>query len=88
MASMGTAVAMLYNAAGVIRFQVVTGSMMAISAIALKIYLGQRFGIEGVVWATVTSYLVFVVIPSIALLPRLIRRLEEQSAPAAGTRNG
>jgi O-antigen/teichoic acid export membrane protein len=88
MASTGTAVAMLYNAAGVVRFQVVAASMMAISAIALKIYLGHRFGIEGVVWATVISYLVFVVIPSIAVLPRLIRRLEEQTAPAAGTPNG
>jgi O-antigen/teichoic acid export membrane protein len=68
MYSVGTAIAMLLNAANILRFQVYIASAMAVSSIFLKIYMTNIYGISGVVWGTVVAYGLFSLLPTFMYL--------------------
>jgi len=68
----GNAVAMFLNGAGIVRFQVICATLMTAGAILGKVFLAQRIGIPGIVWGTIIAYTVFVVIPLVILIPRLL----------------
>jgi len=72
--TVGNVVAMLLVALEQLRLQVVIAWCMAAANIFLSIYLTERYGIAGLIWGTVVSYAVCVVVPYSFLLPRLIRR--------------
>jgi O-antigen/teichoic acid export membrane protein len=72
LSSLGTAVAALLNALHVMRVQVVCASAMAASNIVLSVFLAQRFGVSGLIWGTVASYVVTVVLPFGIVVPRVI----------------
>jgi O-antigen/teichoic acid export membrane protein len=72
--------AMLFNGAAVLRFQVIVGSMMAVGSIAASIVLASRIGVAGVIWGTVIAYVVLSAVPQLLYLPRLIARLEARTA--------
>ena len=74
----GTAVAMLLNGAQVMRFQVLTATLMAIGNVLLSIALTARIGISGVVWGSVVAFSAFSLIPVAVYVPRLLRRLEAE----------
>ncbi|GGF31067.1 hypothetical protein GCM10011611_41500 [Aliidongia dinghuensis] len=57
--SVGNVFAMLLNGAGVIRFQIIVSVSYALIALALKLWLAHVLGIAGIVWATVASYVLF-----------------------------
>ncbi len=61
-------IAMFLNAAHVVGLQVVCSSLMAVANIMLSIVLAQKFGAAGVVWGTVISYSVFIVLPHSVLV--------------------
>ena len=71
----GSVVSMLLNAANVILFQLVISSVMAVTAIVLKIELGRTVGIAGIIWGTVIAYGLLSVLPTLVYL-RHRRRID------------
>ena len=66
---------MLFNAAGVVRFQILCATALAVSGILLKVALASIWGVAGVVWATFFTYILCCVIPAIIFLPMLFKEL-------------
>ena len=66
----GNVASMLLNAANVIVFQLVIASLMAITAIVLKIELGRAYGVSGIIWGTVIAYGLIAVVPTFLYLRR------------------
>jgi O-antigen/teichoic acid export membrane protein len=56
LSSVGNAVAMFLNGLGIIRFQVIVASVMAVTNLALSIWLAGAVGVAGVVWGSVFAY--------------------------------
>jgi hypothetical protein len=48
---------------------------MAISNLALSIWLTATFGVSGAIWGTVITYGLIVLIPMTIYVPRVTRRL-------------
>jgi len=71
----GNALAVFLNGARVVRVQVIMAILTAISALVLKFVFVRSIGISGVVWATILSYSLFTAIPTMFLLPRILRAL-------------
>jgi O-antigen/teichoic acid export membrane protein len=74
--------AMLLNGANVVGFQAACAIGMAIANVTLSILLIQRIGVSGAVWGSVFAQVVFVLLPDLWYVRRLLRRL--QVMPAAG----
>lgn len=70
--SIGNSLSMFLNAANIIKFQVVSAILMSSSAIALKIFLTQKIGLPGVIWATIAAYSIFTLIPCAIYVPKLL----------------
>lgn len=79
--SCGNALAAFLNGAGIVRFQVIVASIFGASCLLTKIYFTKYFGIVGVPWATILTYVLLNVIPCAIYVPRLLRRIN--SHPAA-----
>jgi O-antigen/teichoic acid export membrane protein len=71
----GQAVAMLFNAAHILKFQVITASTMAAGALTLNILLTKWTGVAGAVWGTVIAYTLCCVVPWLFFVPRLWKKL-------------
>lgn len=71
----GNALAMFYNGAGLLGLQAALGVCMAVCAVLLKVLLIGRLGLPGLLVATIVSYCVFIVVPSILVVPRMLRRM-------------
>jgi O-antigen/teichoic acid export membrane protein len=67
--------AMLLNGANVVGFQAGCSILMAIANVTISIYLVQRIGVSGAVYGSVISQLVFILIPEIWYVRRLLGRL-------------
>jgi len=67
--------AMLLNGANIIGFQATCSVLMAIANVAISIYLVQRIGVSGAVYGSVISQFVFILIPEVWYVRRLLRRL-------------
>jgi O-antigen/teichoic acid export membrane protein len=76
--------AMLLNGANAMGFQAVCATLMAVGNVTISILLVQRIGVSGAVWGSVIAQLVFVLVPSVWYVPRLLRRLR-QAGPAPGS---
>jgi O-antigen/teichoic acid export membrane protein len=74
-ASCGDALAMFMNGGGVVRFQVVSASLFGIGCISLKIIFVQRFGVTGLPWATIATYMLFSLLPCLLYVRFFINRL-------------
>lgn len=75
--------AMLLNAANVVGFQAACAVAMAIANLTISILLVQRIGVSGAVWGSVIAQAVFVLLPQLWYVRRLLRRLP--AMPAART---
>ena len=75
--------AMLLNGANVIGFQAACATGMAIANVTISILLVQRIGVSGAVWGSVVAQVVFVLLPDLWYVRRLLRRLP--AVAAAGT---
>jgi O-antigen/teichoic acid export membrane protein len=71
----GQAVAMLFNAAHILKFQVISATTMATAALTLNILLTKWTGVAGAVWGTVIAYTLCCVIPWFFFMPRLWKKL-------------
>jgi hypothetical protein len=65
--TVGMAVAMYLNAANLMRVQVVCALAWVPASLVLKVMLVSRWGLAGVPWAMVVSYLAFAAVPLAAL---------------------
>lgn len=74
-AGIGQAVAMFLNGANEVRIQAMAASVMAVTNVVVSIWLTTRIGAAGVVWATVTTYGVFVLVPMSVYVPRVLNKL-------------
>jgi O-antigen/teichoic acid export membrane protein len=77
--SLSQPMAMLLNAANVVRFQVVIAILMCVTNLGLSIILVERIGVAGPAFGTAIAQTVCVLIPSVVY----IRRLEGTHEPAA-----
>ena len=70
-----SAIAMLFNAAAVMRFQIVSAFAMGVTSLGASIILANVFGVAGVIWGTVVAHLACSALPSMVFLPRLLRKI-------------
>lgn len=82
----GNALAVFLNGVSIVRFQVIVASVFGIGCLATKVWLTRRFGIIGIPWATVLTYLLLNAGPCIWYVPVLIRRLNNDSHAAVARR--
>lgn len=75
-----TPIACLLASASRLRYQIVYSAASTVSNLVLSIYLVQRWGVEGVIAATVMSYLFFVCAPSYIDAQLLLARLRTAAA--------
>lgn len=76
----GDALGAFMNGAEVIRFQVVVASIFGIGCLTTKVLFVHHFGVTGVPWATISSYVLLSVLPCTLYVPFFIRRLGEGEA--------
>jgi O-antigen/teichoic acid export membrane protein len=74
--SVGNALAMFLNGANIVRLQVITAVVTAVSVTLVKIFLGRAIGLSGVVWGTVVGYVVLTCVPFAIAIPRILRQAE------------
>ena len=72
--------AMLFNGANIVGFQAGCAILMAISNVTFSILLVQRIGVSGAIYGSVIAQVVFVLIPGIWYMRRLLRRLSAGEA--------
>lgn len=67
---------MFLNGAGALRYQAISCGLMAVTNLALSIYLTRRVGIAGVVLGSIVAQTLFCYLPALIYVPSLIRRME------------
>lgn len=67
LANYGGVMSTFLNSGPLLTKQTIIIGLAAISSVLLKIYFSLNFGVSGIIWATVLSYMVFYVIPSYKL---------------------
>ncbi len=72
--ALGAALSVLLNAAGEMRFQVVTSIAMGTTVIAAKFLGASRWGARGMVWGTLTVYVLLSLLPTGFYLRRWFKR--------------
>jgi O-antigen/teichoic acid export membrane protein len=75
--AVGNALAMFFNGANILRLQVICGLIMALCALAAKIWLAQTIGLPGIIWGTVIAYLFCCALPFAIYTPRLLYNLSK-----------
>jgi O-antigen/teichoic acid export membrane protein len=74
--------AMLLNGANIIGFQAACAILMAIANVTISILLVQRIGVSGAIWGSVIAQVIFVILPQLWYVRRLLRRLAPDSPEA------
>lgn len=80
LSALGNAVAMLLNGAHEIRMQAGAAALMAVTNLALSIWLTSQIGVAGVIWGTVMTYAAFVLLPMALFVPPVLRRISASHA--------
>jgi O-antigen/teichoic acid export membrane protein len=75
LSSVGAAIAVFLNGAGIMRLQVICAVLMAVTNLVLSIVLAHKIGLEGIIFGTVIAYMCFIVLPYSVAVPRLLKRL-------------
>jgi O-antigen/teichoic acid export membrane protein len=70
----GTSLGIFFNGAGLVRFETAIAVICAAVAFPTKILLSHAIGYSGIIWATVLCYTVFVLVPSVTVIPKFLRR--------------
>jgi O-antigen/teichoic acid export membrane protein len=73
------AISMLLNAASMLRVQVAIAAVMALASVGLSVLFGTVAGLSGIVWGTLTAYILFAAIPLAIYLPRALDRIAPRS---------
>jgi O-antigen/teichoic acid export membrane protein len=70
------AISVFLNGAKRMRVQIFSGLGMCLSSLLLKVVLTSRFGLAAVMWSTDIAYILFIWLPIVLMLPRLVSRME------------
>ena len=73
--SLGTSIAMLLNAASIMKYQLIVGFSFAVICFSLKITTLSYFGTHVLPWTTVFCYLLLNLLPTYIYLPKLIKNI-------------
>jgi O-antigen/teichoic acid export membrane protein len=76
----GSTLAMYFNGASVIRYQIILASVFGIGCLATKIIMIKRFGIAALPWSTITTYFLLDALPASLIVGRSLRGLERAHA--------
>lgn len=76
MSAVGHAMAMFLNGANILRFQVVCGLIMAVSALGAKIWLAKTIGLPGIIWGTIIAFFFCCLLPYGFYVSRLFSKLK------------
>jgi O-antigen/teichoic acid export membrane protein len=68
------------SAANALRLQLACVTLLAAGGLVLKLLLAQRFGMEGVAWGRVVAEALFLLLPYLVFLPRVVRGLRGRAA--------
>lgn len=66
----GVAISMLQNSHDMMKFQLVTSTLVALTVIPLRITMVHSVGISGAVWATIISYTILSAVPTFIFFRR------------------
>jgi len=77
----GNTIAMFFNGASIMRFQIVMASIFGAACLAVKVFLTRRYGIVAVPWATLITYLSIVMVSSAIYVPRALQHLQRVPNP-------
>jgi O-antigen/teichoic acid export membrane protein len=80
--SVSNALAMFFNGANVIRFQVLSAAGMAVLNLGLSIVLVQSIGIAGPMWGSVVAQTVVILVPQLLIIRRVLRHPHGGALPA------
>ena len=72
--TVSSALAAFLNGAGILRFQAIAAVLMMIANVTFSIALTRRLGLSGVVWGSVLSQVIFILIPMWVYLRRWFSR--------------
>lgn len=72
--------AMLLNGANAIGFQAACAILMAVANVTISIVLVYHIGVSGAVWGSVIAQALFVLLPSLWYVPRLLSRLRRTAS--------
>jgi O-antigen/teichoic acid export membrane protein len=75
--------AMLLNGANVVGFQAACSVLMAVANVIISILLVQRIGVAGAVYGSVISQIIFVLLPELWYVRRLLLRLPARQPEAS-----
>jgi O-antigen/teichoic acid export membrane protein len=75
----GDALAVFLNGLSIVRFQVVVASVFGIGCLATKVFFIHQFGITGIPWATILTYLVLSAGPCVWYVIVLLKRLKRDT---------
>jgi O-antigen/teichoic acid export membrane protein len=67
------------NGARILGFQVATWSIMAVTNLGISILLTKKIGLSGVIYGSIISQILFILIPSFWYISRFITRLEAET---------
>jgi O-antigen/teichoic acid export membrane protein len=81
----GDAIAVFLNGISIIRFQVTVAAVFGFGCLATKVFFIHQFGITGIPWATVLTYLVLSAGPCIWYVTVLLKRLKHDVQTASNT---
>lgn len=76
-------IAMLLNAARIVRFQAFSAVVMGLSNVALSVFLVRRIGVAGPVFGSLVSVALFTLLPSAIYVPSLFASWARMSAAPA-----
>ncbi|TFG58883.1 MAG: hypothetical protein E4H29_05250, partial [Deltaproteobacteria bacterium] len=69
------AAVMFLNGAGAIRVQTQWTFVMAVAAVAAKIFFAKEWGLPGIIWGTLLAQLIFLVVPLAFYADRLLKSM-------------
>lgn len=73
----GNALSVFMNGSGLVHFQIVVACIFGVSCIVAKVYLTRRFGVVGLPWATITTWGVIVLLPSLLYVHAKLRQMPQ-----------
>jgi O-antigen/teichoic acid export membrane protein len=68
-------ISVFLSAANALRFQLACLVALAVGGLALKLLFAEWFGVAGVAWGRVAAEVIFLLLPYVLFMPRLMRRL-------------
>lgn len=70
--AIGTSLSTFFNAASIMRYQVIVAGIFAVTCLSAKVWAIGHFGMAAVPWVTVATYFTTSLLPTIVLGPRLV----------------